>query len=467
VATLLLPQLRPYQIPVLTSRARDDVTVSAPQLGKTLAGQCWLLAQAWVHGQDIRPWWWVAPTYAQSRHGFGGLCDMARSAGVLAEATTTPPLSAKLINGALLEGRSWERPDGLWGPTVLGGVVDEFGRMNDGAYAAISTRRAETVSLGYGWFRYLGNVGDIGGPAEDLWNDAEAGKPGFASRRWTWRDRARAHACSCPTTGMELDTAYEHGPTCQRGIYLQFLAQEQDRMSDPQFRSTYNAEWVDYNRLPVYQFDRDIHLDDTLQLDRTHPLHLSVDFNVDPMAWLIGTSHGNEAWAVDEIAIPGGATTAAACKEFIRRYPDTRQQVVVFGDASGTARKTSASQTDYQIIRELLGKHYHSLQLRVPRSNPAVNDRVNAFNAMLLSASGKVRYRVHSRCTGLVRDLARVSYKTGTRDIDKTRDRSLTHFSDAEGYRMAELFPVQRMSVVAVGGAGDALMGDSMLNVGF
>jgi len=32
---------------------------------------------------------------------------------------------------------------------------------------------------------------------------------------------------------------------------------------------------------------------------------------------------------------------------------------------------------------------------------------------------------------------------------------------------MAELFPVQRMSVVAVGGAGDALMGDSMLNVGF
>ena len=467
MATLYLPALRTYQLSVLTSTARDDLTVSAPQLGKTLTGQMWLLSAAWKHGRDPRPWWWVAPTYKQARDGLAGLVELAQGAEVLAHATTTPPLFADLTNGARIEGRSWERPDGLWGPTVLGGVVDEFGRLNSGAYTAISTRRAETISQGYGWFRWLGNVGEIGGPAEDLWKMAEGGAAGFASRRWTWRDRADAHVCSCPIVSSELDSAPEHDPACSRGIYLTFVAREADRMSDPQFRATYCAEWIDHNLLPVYLFDRDKHVDANLQLDRGHPLHLAVDFNVDPMAWIIGSAHGEEAWAHDEISIGGGATTAEACREFIRRYPDRKWQVTVFGDASGGARKTSASQTDYQIIREMLGGYYHTLQVRVPRANPAVADRVNAFNAMLCSASGKIRYRVHPRCTGLVNDLARVSWKQGTRDIDKS-DKRLTHYTDADGYRVHELFPVQRLSVVEVGvGPEDAIRADSMLNVGF
>ena len=161
----------------------------------------------------------------------------------------------------------------------------------------------------------------------------------------------------------------------------------------------------------------------------------------------------DEAWVLGEIAIPGGATTEMACKELIGRYPEPRQHVAIYGDPSGSARKTSASQTDYQIIREILGTYYHTLTVHVPASHPAVADRVNAYNGMLKSASGTVRYHVDPSAKGLIEDLARVSWRQGTREIDK-RDKRRTHFTDADGYRMAYLFPVHAETYVHVSVGG-------------
>ena len=183
------------------------------------------------------------------------------------------------------------------------------------------------------------------------------------------------------------------------------------------------------------------------------------------MAWVLGQHQGAEAWVFDEIAISGGATTVAACKELMRRYPSRAIDLVVYGDASGESRKTSAYETDYQTIRRMLGSFYRSLSLKVPRRNPAIVNRVNAFNAKLRAADGTVTWHCHPRCVGLTKDLARVSYKAGTRDID-TSKRKLTHFSDAEGYRMVSLYPVtmgymrsssSRLSLGIYG--GDEIMG--------
>lgn len=465
-ARLVLPCLRPYQLPVFNSQAVDDVTVSAPQLGKTTTGLVWLLGRAWEHGRDRRPWWIASPTYAQARYAMRQLATVARSAGILASSTNTPPLQVELVNGALIEGRSWDNPAGMYGTSVLGGVIDEFGQLTEQAYSAISSRRAETVSEGFGRYRYLGNVGDIGGAGEKIWNDAEAGKQGFACRRWTWLDRARAHRCPC-VVPPSLGTGDRHAPTCERGVYARFIEREAERMSPVQFRTLYLAEWADWNELPVYEFDRAVHAALPLAHQPQLELDIACDFNVDPMAWVIGQHKADEAWALAEIAIPGGATTEAACREVIRRYPDKKQHVVVYGDASGGARKTSASRTDYQIIQDVLGGHYYSFAIRVPASNPPVVDRINAYNAMLRSASGRTRYTVDPDCKGLIEDLARVSWRAGTRDIDK-RDKKRTHYTDADGYRISWLFPVGLPSVVAVGAShDDAPLGDSMLTVQF
>jgi hypothetical protein len=337
----------------------------------------------------------------------------------------------------------------MYGPSVLGGVVDEFGMLTTEGYAAISSRRAETLIEGCGHFTYLGNVGEMGGVAEHLWRMAEDGRPGFAHRRWTWRDRAIAEPCACEVP-LTIANADDHSPLCPRGVYCGFIAREAERMSASQFRQLYEAEWVDWNELPVYQFDRQVHTRE-MELQPTLPVQLSCDFNVDPMAWIVGQSKGNEAWALDEIAIPGGATTEEACREFIRRYPNPRLTVEVYGDASGSARKTSASRTDYQIIRELLGSQYLRFSMHVPKANPPVIDRINAVNGMLKPAKGRPRYFLHSKCKGLATDYARVSYKPGTRDIDKT-NKGLTHYSDADGYRLAAKFAIRSPGRIAAVG---------------
>jgi hypothetical protein len=353
----------------------------------------------------------------------------------------------------------------MYGPSVLGIVVDEFGQLTPAAYQAISSRRAETIRHGFGRARYLGNVGQVDGTAHKLWKQAEAGEAGFACRRWTWRDRMAADPCPC-NLPIALENADQHRADCPRREYAMFIAREAARMGSVQFRALWEAEWLDYNELPVYEFDRAVHVtSDVPPISRQ--VDLSCDFNVDPMAWIIGGHLGDEAWANQEIAIPGGATTVDACHEFIRRVPDSSTTVTVFGDASGTARKTSATQTDYQIIRDLLGAYYYSVEMRVPRGNPPVMERVNAYNALLRSASGAVRYHLHPDCTGLAEDLARTSFKPGTRDIDKS-DKQRTHYTDADGYRAVELYAVTGPSVIAVGaGPEDGRMGESMVTVQF
>jgi hypothetical protein len=171
------------------------------------------------------------------------------------------------------------------------------------------------------------------------------------------------------------------------------------------------------------------------------------------MAWVIGQHHRDLAWDFDEISLDGGATTAAACKVFLERYPGSpTRELIVYGDASGLSRSTKSTKSDYQIIREILGPKWPRLRISLPRANPPVTDRVNSVNAMLRSAIGEVRYQLHPRCARLANDYARVSTKPGTRDLDKGKDKNLTHFSDAAGYRLHRLFPVRSTRLTAIRG---------------
>ncbi len=167
---------------MIHATARDDLTISCPQLGKSIAGALWLLTAGWMRGESQNPSWWVAPTYNICRIGFvDRLCYMAQQAGILHSATTSAPFRATLTNGHKFEGRSWDDPLGLAGQTIERAVIDEFGQMTTDAYRQISARRLETVPQGFGQFRWLGNVGEVGGEAETIWNMAEKAEPGFSS----------------------------------------------------------------------------------------------------------------------------------------------------------------------------------------------------------------------------------------------------------------------------------------------
>ena len=151
------------------------------------------------------------------------------------------------------------------------------------------------------------------------------------------------------------------------------------------------------------------------------------------MSSLVAQVAGGEVYILDEIFLRS-STTNLACAAFLQRYPSHPQGLQVFGDASGFARQTTGN-SDYDVIEECFrANSSYKLKMNVPHSNPSVRDRINVTNSRFMSASGDIHLMIDRKCKELIQDLEQVSYKSGTGQIDKDRDRMRTHLSDALGY---------------------------------
>ena len=169
-----------------------------------------------------------------------------------------------------------------------------------------------------------------------------------------------------------------------------------------------------------------------VEIDNTRPIYWAVDFNVDPMSSVIAQMRDGEVYVADEIVLRR-ATTQEACEEFEKRVGIPQAGVVVYGDASGGAMKTTGF-SDYAVIREFFRQRAAKVSYRVPSANPPVKERVLAVNAKLKNALGQVQMFVHPRCKELIADFEQVSYMEDSMQIDKDKDRRRTHASDALGY---------------------------------
>lgn len=206
-----------------------------------------------------------------------------------------------------------------------------------------------------------------------------------------------------------------------------------------------------------------------------HPLWWALDFNVNPMCSVIGQTINGTIRVLDELVLPD-SNTLAACEEFLSRAeqwsapPDVLNvpqdtpgfdeimerlnpaplNLYIYGDASGEHRETSASRTDWQIVRDFFGRYtdrFH-VQFRVPTKNPVVKDRINCVNAKLRNYLGERSLLISSRCEELAVDFEQVAWKADPHgnilsDLNKS-DPMRTHLSDALGYYVAREFPMRR-----------------------
>ena len=141
----------------------------------------------------------------------------------------------------------------------------------------------------------------------------------------------------------------------------------------------------------------------------------------------------------------------SACEAFLERTKTWGSgfqliELHVYGDATGDSRRSSASRTDWQMVREFLGRHTDRFRasFEVPSSNPPVKDRTNCVNSMLRNQAGENRLFLHPRCRQLIRDLDQVHWNVDANgnpltEIDKS-DPMRTHTSDALGYMIAKKF---------------------------
>ncbi len=199
------------------------------------------------------------------------------------------------------------------------------------------------------------------------------------------------------------------------------------------YRQEVLGEYLSAHSGLVYrEFQRPEHVVDVVA-DANRPLLWALDFNVDPMSSVVAQMHGDTLVVLDEIVIER-ASTIDACSEFIARYPNHPAQLIVYGDASGNSLKTSGT-TDYEMIRSFFNaRRRYGVDYRVPKSNPAVRDRILLVNSYLKNAAGEVRMYVAPRCKGLIQDFEEVVYRSDSNQIDKNRDPKRSHLSDALGY---------------------------------
>jgi hypothetical protein len=410
--------LKKAQWQVYSCPKRFRVLVAGRRFGKTELALCELMRTAFENKRGALAWY-VAPTYRQAKRiAWSRLKDIVQV--YPAVTISESDLSIQVHGGGCIALRGADDVDSLRGNGLDFVVLDEFASMKPQIWSevlrpALADRRGRALFIGtpqghnhlFERFEFAQTNGD------------------WAAFHFTTLDGENVTAAELASAATELDP----------------------RLYRQEFEASFES--VKLGRA-YYAFDRAVHV---------RPCHYtpgarliwSLDFNVNPMCSVLAQRTRDTVEVLDELIIED-ANTWLACQRFWDRAVNYRHNfgaltVDIYGDASGHQRRTSAAQTDWNLIRQFF------LQLRgqavghihAATSNPGVRDRVNVVNSRLLSATGENRLYVDPRCKELILDLERVCWSSdplgqATSELDKS-DRLRTHSSDALGYYLAEAFP--------------------------
>ncbi len=178
------PALYAKQERAIYDPARYVLIEASTKSGKTVGCLVWLIEQA-MRSKAGRNWWWVAPSYGQTKIAY-----RRAKRGLdpdLYESSDTE-LSLTLRNGAVLWFKTAEKPDNLYGEDVDGAVIDEATRCREEAWHAIRS----TLSATRGPIRIIGNVKGRTNWAYQMARRAEKGSPDMAFHRIVSADAVAA-----------------------------------------------------------------------------------------------------------------------------------------------------------------------------------------------------------------------------------------------------------------------------------
>ena len=263
------------------------------------------------------------------------------------------------------------------------------------------------------------------------------------------------HFCERFQAGREQQDWATFQYTTEEGGIVSFeeLQAARGELDERIYRQEYQASFENLGTgLAYYAFDREQNVRPVVR-NPALSLFWALDFNMNPMCSVLGQTINGVVQILEEMILPD-SNTLAACEEFLARTQKWLNggslSVAVYGDATGEQRKTSASRTDWQIVKNFLGRYpdRYQVSFRLPSSNPPVKDRINCVNALLCNHAGQHRLRIDPQCKQLIKDFEQVSWKTDPHgnslaELDKSNFMR-THVSDAIGYYVAREFPVRQ-----------------------
>jgi hypothetical protein len=145
------PFIYKYQRAILDSVARFTVTEAATKVGKTASHIIWLFEQALLLKPNQRVWW-VAPSIGQAKIAFDRMKFQINDKRIFKANETNRVIT--LITGGILEFKTAEKPDNLYGDDVYAAVFDEFTRAREEAWIALRS----TLTATGGRCKFIGNV---------------------------------------------------------------------------------------------------------------------------------------------------------------------------------------------------------------------------------------------------------------------------------------------------------------------
>ena len=136
----------------LFNDSRYSLVEASTKSGKTVSCLVWLIEQALLHGKTGYVYWWLAPTYSQSRIVFRRMKQWMPKEIVLR--FNESELTATLINNTTIHFKTAEHPHSLFGEDVHALVIDEASRCREESFHACRS----VVTATNGKIRMIGNV---------------------------------------------------------------------------------------------------------------------------------------------------------------------------------------------------------------------------------------------------------------------------------------------------------------------
>ena len=181
--TLRLPPVFEYQRDALFGPERYAVVEGCTKVGKTFPGMIWLLEEAGQNPGTGHKFWWIAPTHGQAEIAYTRTRDLLRKADPTGRWFNARDhrKDIEIAGVGVLEYKTGEEPDNLYGDDVYAAIMDEFTRQREAAFIAVRS----TLTATGGKLRMIGNVNGRLNWGYRLARRAEAGAPNMRYRKLT------------------------------------------------------------------------------------------------------------------------------------------------------------------------------------------------------------------------------------------------------------------------------------------
>jgi phage terminase large subunit len=392
------------QSAITKSTARFKVVVSGRRFGKTYLAMRELAKQARLPNKTT---FYVAPTYRQAKQTVWKPLKAKLNKLNWIEKVNESDLSITLVNGSVIGLRGADKFDSLRGIGLDYLVMDEFSYTKMEAWTEVLR---PTLSDTNGSAMFITTPAGQGNWSFDMYQKGQQeDDKEWASWQFTTLEGGRVSEDEIEQARRDLD--------------------------DRTFRQEYEASFETYSGQIYYNFSTNRHVTEyTGNFEACTTIYIGCDFNVNPISAGIAVKTMNGLHLIDEVIIYS-SNTDELVQEIKTRYP--KKKVVIYPDPSGVQRRTSANgRTDVSILQNagFTVKHRHK--------HPAVRDRINSVNSMLLTSDGTVKVKVSPKCKHIINGLSKQVFKEGTQIPDKSS--GFDHTNDAIGYMIEYLFPIRK-----------------------